>query len=171
MLSGHLCAARHRMQFGLLRFATGLKRRLGAALDTAGNQEIGRLYFYYSRRNLASLGESRSEVAERKRGVSKIMANVVTNNNIQCPLCGSSAHTLEYTRSHVGKTWGIALCDECGLYFTWPLPAEENLIEFYSGDYHQEIRGDADAEFALEKNTGAMLPCSKGIWKQAMCLI
>lgn len=79
------------------------------------------------------------------------MANAVSNDNIQCPLCSSSAHALDYTRSHVGKTWGIALCDECGLYFTCPPPAEENLTEFYSGDYHQEIRGDAHAEFALEK--------------------
>ena len=35
-------------EFGLLRIAIGVKRRIGAALDTAGIQRKGRLYFLYA---------------------------------------------------------------------------------------------------------------------------
>lgn len=44
----------NRMEFGLLRVATALKRRPGGAPDTTGNERWGHLYFLNATNNALS---------------------------------------------------------------------------------------------------------------------
>ena len=56
-----------------------------------------------------------------------------------CPLCGSTAELI-FRRNHRGKDWFLARC-KCGLHFTHPLPTPDEITEFYTGDYHEELIG------------------------------
>lgn len=73
----------------------------------------------------------------------------IVNSARRCPLCESPHWRGVFRRERYGAVWTLAHCRDCGLYFTDPLPTEEQMTQFYSGDYHAELRhpGAAEAEF------------------------
>lgn len=58
-----------------------------------------------------------------------------------CPACGSENVTVGPFRiEHVGKVWSLAKCEACQLRFTNPSPTAEEIVSFYAGDYHDDLR-------------------------------
>ncbi len=69
-----------------------------------------------------------------------------------CPLCASPQGRGAFRRERHGVVWTLAHCLDCGLYFTDPLPTRDQMAQFYSGDYHAELRrpGAAEKEFGAK---------------------
>jgi SAM-dependent methyltransferase len=58
----------------------------------------------------------------------------------RCPLCAGTAIGYLHTRSSHDQEWALARCASCGLHFTDPTPTDSQIREFYSGDFHSELR-------------------------------
>ena len=70
--------------------------------------------------------------------------------NQSCPLCNATKLRGLYERRSHGVTWRLGHCESCGLHFTDPTPTEDQIRQFYSGDYHQELRTAGASERAFE---------------------
>jgi 2-polyprenyl-3-methyl-5-hydroxy-6-metoxy-1,4-benzoquinol methylase len=63
-----------------------------------------------------------------------------------CPFCGAGNCPTLYHRFAFAKQWQLRRCAACGLHFTWPQPTDDNIPEFYRGDYHSELRTEGGTE-------------------------
>jgi 2-polyprenyl-3-methyl-5-hydroxy-6-metoxy-1,4-benzoquinol methylase len=55
-------------------------------------------------------------------------------------MCGSAGSKLLFTLQLKAKEYGLARCVQCGQHYCDPHPAPAEISEFYSGDYHAELR-------------------------------
>ena len=62
-----------------------------------------------------------------------------------CPLCGAGAKLI-FSRNFRGRDWWLARCG-CGLRFTYPLPTLEDIVGFYTTDYHRNLTEGDDQLF------------------------
>jgi len=72
---------------------------------------------------------------------------------VSCPVCGS----VPARRWRSEGPYQVVRCSRCGLGITWPPPSEEQLAEFYQGDYyHRHGMGDAGAAGWWERSEGIL---------------
>jgi len=55
-------------------------------------------------------------------------------------MCGQSESIRLTSRSNSGKIYYLAVCRQCGQHYCDPTPTAAEIVEFYQGDYHQELR-------------------------------
>jgi SAM-dependent methyltransferase len=55
-------------------------------------------------------------------------------------MCDSGGARALVERDLQGRRWTLARCRKCGLHFTDPLPSTDEILAFYEGDYHAELR-------------------------------
>jgi SAM-dependent methyltransferase len=61
-------------------------------------------------------------------------------------MCGGIQATRLKSVDRAGKTYHLALCRICGLHYCDPVPTEEEIVGFYQGDYHQQLRQEGATE-------------------------
>jgi 2-polyprenyl-3-methyl-5-hydroxy-6-metoxy-1,4-benzoquinol methylase len=69
-----------------------------------------------------------------------------------CPLCGGTETARFAIRMERDRPWHVAQCRGCSLVFTDPQPTAADILTFYEGDYHAELRkpGGAETAFGLK---------------------
>lgn len=70
------------------------------------------------------------------------MPQSLKQSAMSCLLCGSleTEEVLAGVR-HAPDT-SVNMCKNCSLIFLWPRPSQEELAEYYSGDFRQEYHGE-----------------------------
>ena len=68
----------------------------------------------------------------------------------KCPMCGSISNRTICKRPRLGRLWSLARCKKCSLHFTAPTPTNADLVAFYQGDYHSDLRVEAGTEKAFD---------------------
>jgi SAM-dependent methyltransferase len=58
----------------------------------------------------------------------------------RCPMCGTSGPTYLASRTKSGKEYKLAHCRQCGQHFCDPAPTPDEILGFYQGDFHHELR-------------------------------
>lgn len=101
-----------------------------------------------------------------------------------CPLCQGSATVLRLERESHAGFWSLARCGRCTLHFTTPSPSFEQIVQFYSGDYHQDLMDDAVTEHRFGRKFGRYadwiaghipagkcldIGCSTGLFPRILC--
>lgn len=64
-----------------------------------------------------------------------------TSCSIPCNLCGSSAVEVVSLKDRKGDYLRTVMCRNCGLIWSDPRPAENEIRDFYSKDYRQDYKG------------------------------
>ena len=57
-----------------------------------------------------------------------------------CPMCGQTDPTPLASRSLAGKEYRLVVCSRCGQHYCDPPPTASEIVSFYQGDYHGELR-------------------------------
>jgi 2-polyprenyl-3-methyl-5-hydroxy-6-metoxy-1,4-benzoquinol methylase len=67
-------------------------------------------------------------------------------------MCGSTDPRLIFTLHRKTKEYSLARCTQCGQHYCAPHPTAAEIAEFYSGDYHVELRekGATEREFGAK---------------------
>lgn len=60
---------------------------------------------------------------------------------VACNLCGSDQWELIATKDRHSQPLHTALCQECGLVYTNPMPTDKALDQYYSKDYRAQYKG------------------------------
>ncbi len=99
-------------------------------------------------------------------------------------MCGSASNRTVCERPWVGRRWALTQCRACSLNFTAPIPTQEDIVAFYQGDYHSELRTQVGTEKAFDSKyqryadaLGRHLPtgrvvdvgCSTGLLVRKLC--
>lgn len=79
----------------------------------------------------------------------------------QCPLCNSTNHQMFDQRQFRGQSVANRICESCGLIFQSPRMTEEELVNFYQGEYRQVYQGGREPDpkdlLVQEKRAKALL--------------
>lgn len=65
-------------------------------------------------------------------------------------MCGSASNHTVCKRPRLGREWALTRCDKCQLHFTAPTPTSDDLVAFYQGNYHSDLRVNAGTEKAFD---------------------
>ncbi|MDB5340360.1 MAG: methyltransferase/methylase, partial [Planctomycetaceae bacterium] len=68
----------------------------------------------------------------------------------KCPMCGSASNRTVCERARLGRRWSLTQCRACSLNFTAPIPTQDDIVAFYQGDYHSDLRIEAGTEKAFD---------------------
>jgi SAM-dependent methyltransferase len=74
---------------------------------------------------------------------------VLTSSPAPCPICGESASALRASRTVAFKSYRLLVCTRCGQNYCDPAPTAEEIVSFYQGDYHCELRQEGGTEKAF----------------------
>jgi 2-polyprenyl-3-methyl-5-hydroxy-6-metoxy-1,4-benzoquinol methylase len=55
-------------------------------------------------------------------------------------MCGAVGAALLFRTKFEERNYSLARCRKCGLHFCHPPPSDADIIGFYRGDYHEELR-------------------------------
>jgi 2-polyprenyl-3-methyl-5-hydroxy-6-metoxy-1,4-benzoquinol methylase len=66
-------------------------------------------------------------------------------------MCGAPDPVHLASRTLLVKEYHLVVCTRCGQHFTDPAPSPEEIVSFYQGDYHQELRETGGSEAAFGK--------------------
>jgi SAM-dependent methyltransferase len=69
---------------------------------------------------------------------------VMSDQVVSCPLCGSTDRTRFYQGEHLGFLLVYLLCKTCGLVYQSPRMTEDQLRDFYVGQYRELYHGRAE---------------------------
>jgi len=61
-------------------------------------------------------------------------------------MCGVPGAVRLASRMMKGKEYRLVLCERCGQHFCDPAPTVEEIVGFYEGDYHQQLRDAGGTE-------------------------
>jgi SAM-dependent methyltransferase len=61
--------------------------------------------------------------------------------SVPCPVCYSAHHTMISNLDRRLKRLPTALCDECGTFYTNPMPTEPELEKYYTTQYRLDYQG------------------------------
>jgi SAM-dependent methyltransferase len=69
-----------------------------------------------------------------------------------CPMCCEPNPVDLATRTASGKEYHLVVCTRCGQHYCDPAPTVDEIVAFYQGDYHQELRqaGGTEAVFGAK---------------------
>ena len=63
-----------------------------------------------------------------------------------CPMCGEFNPVHLASRTVSTKEYHLVVCTRCGQHYCDPAPTSEEIMGFYQGDYHGELRKIGDTE-------------------------
>ncbi|MGB1540509.1 MAG: class I SAM-dependent methyltransferase, partial [Rickettsiales bacterium] len=75
---------------------------------------------------------------------------------IPCNLCEAEAWEIVATKDRHGKPLHTALCRECGLVYTNPMPTAAAIEQYYSKDYRAQYKGVTQPKFKHIYRAGRM---------------
>jgi 2-polyprenyl-3-methyl-5-hydroxy-6-metoxy-1,4-benzoquinol methylase len=76
----------------------------------------------------------------------KARETVLSPSPAPCPMCGTSGPIDLAHRTASQKEYHLVECTRCGQHYCDPAPTEEEIVGFYQGDYHQELRKSGGTE-------------------------
>ena len=65
---------------------------------------------------------------------------------VSCPMCGELGATYLASKTLLDKEYHLALCARCGQHFCNPTPTPDEMVAFYHGDFHRELRQQGGTE-------------------------
>ena len=63
-----------------------------------------------------------------------------------CPMCGQSGAIPLASRTVSAKEYRLVVCTRCGQHYCDPIPTPEEIIGFYQGDFHRQLRLEGGTE-------------------------
>ena len=63
-----------------------------------------------------------------------------------CPMCGQSGAIHLASRTVSAKDYNLVVCTRCGQHYCDPAPTAQEIVGFYQGDYHRELRQEGGTE-------------------------
>lgn len=75
---------------------------------------------------------------------------------VPCNLCGSESWELVAEKDRHNDPLHTAICKDCGLVFTNPMPTPEAIAKYYSKDYRAEYKGVTQPKFKHIYRAGRM---------------
>jgi SAM-dependent methyltransferase len=63
-----------------------------------------------------------------------------------CPMCGEAGATQLAQRTSHGKKFDLCKCQQCTQHFCSPKPTAEEIVGFYQGDHHSDLRAPGASE-------------------------
>jgi 2-polyprenyl-3-methyl-5-hydroxy-6-metoxy-1,4-benzoquinol methylase len=73
----------------------------------------------------------------------------VTPVSSLCPMCEAARAKILTEKTFDGRTYYLVHCRRCDLHFCAPTPTAHEITQFYSGDYHAELRVPGASEKAF----------------------
>ena len=61
-------------------------------------------------------------------------------------MCGETGPIRLARRTMSAKEYSLVVCTRCGQHYCDPAPTAQEIVGFYQGDYHKELRNDGDTE-------------------------
>src|ERR1035437_5566439 len=63
-----------------------------------------------------------------------------------CPMCGETGPSRLARRTVSAKEYSLVVCTRCGQHYCDPAPTAQEIVGFYQGDYHRELRQEGGTE-------------------------
>ena len=63
-----------------------------------------------------------------------------------CPMCGNFGPMHLASKKVSGKAYSLSVCTRCGQHYCDPAPTAEEIVGFYQGDFHRDLRQDGGTE-------------------------
>jgi len=76
---------------------------------------------------------------------------ILSSSAAACPMCGESNPIPLASRTVSAREYRLVVCTRCGQHYCDPSPTAEEIVGFYQGDYHRELRQHGGSERNFRK--------------------
>jgi len=90
-----------------------------------------------------------TQLTAKKRVENKILTQVYTFQNVNCPICESCDYELLSQKDRYGLPVTTVICKTCGLLITNPIMTQDSLNKFYAEDYRELYVGSKSATISF----------------------
>lgn len=70
----------------------------------------------------------------------------VSSSGAPCPICGQPSPRRLTSKTVSKKTYTLVVCTQCNQHYCDPVPTPDEIVGFYQGNYHHELRQEGASE-------------------------